>query len=258
MKPSPWPLAGVLGQHLAEVFPLALLPHFDHAFVQRLQERAPDAVRKVGRQAVLREAVAQGTAGEEGHGAVVVVFDRFAHGPAQTGAVVQVVHHAQRRDRDRLEMLVGVHVAHGHQGAVLGRQRGGVVGQCLHAMLVADPGQELAQHRVARDFIGHVADEMRQLVAGVVALEMGRAVDVVIRVDQPVGVEHHDGVHAQLQAAAADFQMAIDGGLAGALARAGQLAQVHRRHVCDLADQCKFAHDLFPVQYGSSTVESQL
>ena len=53
----------------------------------------------------------------------------------------------------------------------------------------------LSQFGVAVVFVGHVLDEVRQLVAGVQALEVGTAVDVVVGVDQPVGVEHHDGVH---------------------------------------------------------------
>jgi hypothetical protein len=65
---------------------------------------------------------------------------------------------------------------------------------------------------------------VRQLVAGVDALEVRRAVDVVARVDQPVRVEHHDGVHAQLAAAPADLDVAVDRVLAAALARAVQLA----------------------------------
>jgi hypothetical protein len=108
-------------------------------------------------------------------------------------------------------MLVGVHVAHRHQRAVLGRQRGGVVRQRLHPVFVADFGQQLAQIRVARELEGHVADEVRQLVAGVQALEVRRAVDVVVGVDQPVRVEHHDGVHPKLAAAPADLDVAVDG-----------------------------------------------
>jgi hypothetical protein len=104
------------------------------------------------------------------------------------------------------------------------------------------PGQQLAQRRVARELVGHVADEVRQLVAGVQALEVRRAVDVVVGVDQPVGVEHHDGVHAQLAAAAGDLAVAVDGVLARALARAVQLAEVHRRHMRDLGGECEFAH----------------
>jgi hypothetical protein len=55
--------------------------------------------------------------------------------------------------------------------------------------------QQLAQRRVARELEAHVADEVRQLVAGVQALEVRRAVDVVVGVDEPVRVEHHDRVH---------------------------------------------------------------
>ncbi|MNG21947.1 hypothetical protein D3C84_1063780 [compost metagenome] len=58
-----------------------------------------------------------------------------------------------------------------------------------------------------------------------------------------MGVEHHDGVDVQLTAAAADFDVSVDGGLAEALARARQLGQVHGRYVGDLGSQSKFAHD---------------
>ena len=78
-------LGGVLGQHLAEGLPLAGLPHADHLPVQLLEERAPDAEAEFGRQPVLREAVAQGPAGQEGHGAVVALFHGPAHGPSPGG-----------------------------------------------------------------------------------------------------------------------------------------------------------------------------
>jgi hypothetical protein len=66
--------------------------------------------------------------------------------------------------------------------------------------------------------------------------------DVVVGVDQPVRVEHDDGVHARLAAAATDLDMAVDGVLPRALARPVELAQVHRRHVGDLGGQRNTSH----------------
>jgi hypothetical protein len=177
--------------------------------VELLQEGAPDLECVFRRQAVLREAVAQRAAGKDRHGAVVLVLDRAADRPAQARAVVQVMRLAQRRDRDHLVVLVGVHVAHGHQRAVFGVERGGVVRQRLDAVRVAGLGQQLAQRRVARELEAHVADEVRQLVAGVQALEVRRAVDVVVGVDEPVRVEHHDGVHAPRGSAATPVNLQV-------------------------------------------------
>ncbi|MNH19448.1 hypothetical protein D3C79_791860 [compost metagenome] len=210
--------------------------------VEGFEERAPHLGGKVRRLAVLREAVRQRAAGQERHGAVVVVFYCLAHGPAQAGTVGQVVRGAQCRDRDHLEVLVLVHVAHGHQGAVFRGEGGGVVGHGFDVEAVALFGQQLAQFGVAGEGVGHVADEVRQFVAGVHALEMRPAQHVVVGVDQPVGVEHDDGVHAQLTATAADFVMPVDGRLAKALARAWQFGHVHGRYMGNLGSESEFAH----------------
>ena len=130
-------------------------------------------------------------------------------------------------------MAVFIHVAHGDQGAILRIQRGVGMGQGIHALSVALVGQQLTQFRVAVHFKRHVGDKVRQLVAGVVALEMGAAVDVVAGVDQPVGIKHDDGVDAQLTTAAADFLVAVDGSLTEALLRAIQFRQVHGRNMRD-------------------------
>jgi hypothetical protein len=231
-------LGGVLGQHLAEGFPVALFPHLHHAAVQRFEEGAPDPEGVVGREAVLREPVAERAAGEECDGAVVVVFHGLAHGPAEAGAVVEVMRLAQRGNRDGLEVPVGVHVAHGHEGAVLGAEGGGVVGQGFDAMLVAHLRQQLAQGGVAGDLELHVADEVGQFVAGVGSLEVGRTVEVVAGVDEPVGVEHDDGVDTECAAAAADFLVAVDGVLPRSLAWSVEFAEVHRGDVGDLRHEC--------------------
>ena len=234
--------AGVLGQHLAERGPFAGLPHLHHAAVQLLEKRRPELERELRGQAVLRKAVAQGAAGQECDGAVVVVLHGAAHRPAQASAVVQVMRHAQRRDRHHLEVPVGVHVAQGHQGAVLRLQRGGIVRQRVHAQGVAALCQQPAERRIALAFEGHVGDEVRQLVAGVGALEVRRAVDVVARVHQPVGVEHHQRVHAGFAAAAGDLVVPVNGVLPRALARPWQLAEVHAGHMGDFGGECDGAH----------------
>ena len=50
-------------------------------------------------------------------------------------------------------------------------------------------GDQVAERRVTVIVIGHVANKMRQLVAGVDALEMVGTVDVVGAVNQPVGIK---------------------------------------------------------------------
>ena len=71
---------------------------------------------------------------------------------------------------------------------------------------------------------------------------MRRAVEVVAGVDEPVGVEHDDGVDAQRFAAARDFLVAVDGVLAGAFAGAVEFAEVHGGDVGDLSYECYFSH----------------
>ena len=93
-------------------------------------------------------------------------------------------------------MPVCVHVPHGHQGAIFQSQAGVLVRQSGHACFIAGLGQNVSELRIAIVFVGHVADEVRQFVAGVVAFEMHRIVQVVRRVHQPVRVKHHDGVNA--------------------------------------------------------------
>ena len=73
--------------------------------------------------------------------------------------------------------------------------------------------QQLPELGLARDLARQVAEEVRQLVAGVVALEVRRAVDVVTGADQPVAVEDHEAVDAQRAATAADLQVAGYSGL---------------------------------------------
>ncbi|EHM39539.1 hypothetical protein HMPREF0454_03878 [Hafnia alvei ATCC 51873] len=54
---------------------------------------------------------------------------------------------------------------------------------------------------------------MRQFVAGIDSAEVISAVNVVGAVDQPVGIEHDNGIYAHFAAALADFFMTIDGSL---------------------------------------------
>ena len=51
--------------------------------------------------------------------------------------------------------------------------------------------------RVAVIVVRHVLDKVRQLVAGVDALELWPAIDVVFAVDLPVHVKHHNRVHTE-------------------------------------------------------------
>ena len=72
---------------------------------------------------------------------------------------------------------------------------------------------------------------MRQLVAGVDALEMVGTVDVVGAVNQPVGIKDDDGIHTQFAAPLANFFMPIDGSLAAAVVFTRQFRKIHRRYV---------------------------
>ncbi|MNP35666.1 hypothetical protein D3C76_1290090 [compost metagenome] len=175
-----------------------------------------------------------------------MVFHGLAHGPAEARTVGQVVGGAQRRDRDHLEVLVLVHVAHRYQGAVLRAQGGGVVGHGLDVEAVARFGQDQPQVLVARELVRHVADEVRQFIGGVDPLEVLTTEDVVVGIDQPVGVEHHNRVDPQLTAASADLVVPVDGGLPKALTRARQLGQVHAGHVSDFGCERHFTHDRTP------------
>ena len=175
----------------------------------------------------------QGSAGKKRHLAVVMLLYSAPHGPTQFRTFRQGMHHAQSRNRNYFVMAIGVHVAHGHQGAIFQRQTGVLMRQRANARVIASFGQNVPQRWIAIVLIRHVADEVRQLVAGVVALKVQRIVQVVGRVDQPMRVKHHDGVNTQVAATSVNFMMAIDGGLPCALLRAVQLAQVHGRHMRD-------------------------
>ena len=76
------------------------------------------------------------------------------------------------------------------------------MGQGFNAHLVASPGQQMSQLGVAFGLESHIADEVRQLVAGVDTLEVRGAIDVVIGIDQPVGVKDHQRVDTGLTTAA--------------------------------------------------------
>ena len=82
-----------------------------------------------------------------------------------------------------------------------------------HAQFDRFVGNQLTQLRVAVVVVGHVADKVRQFVAGIDAFEMVGAVNVVGAVDQPVGIENDNGIDAHFTAALANFFMAVDGSL---------------------------------------------
>ncbi|MNN57246.1 hypothetical protein D3C81_1722240 [compost metagenome] len=116
------------------------------------------------------------------------------------------------------------------------------MGHGLDVEAVALCCQQLPERGVARELVFHVADEVRQFVAGVDALEMRAAEHVVVGVDQPVSVEHDNGVDAELTAASADLVVPVDGSLPKALARARQFGQVHGRYMGNLGSESEFAH----------------
>ena len=94
-------------------------------------------------------------------------------------------------------------------------KRGVGMGAAFHAHVVGHFAQSnVPSSGIARECIGHVSDEMRQLVAGVDALKLGCAVEVVFAVDLPMHVKHHDGVDAQCAATAADLFVPVNRGLA--------------------------------------------
>ena len=70
-------------------------------------------------------------------------------------------------------------------------------------------------------------------VAGIDALKALRAVDVVGAVDQPVGIEHDNGVDAHLAAALANLFMPVNRRLTTAEVFPRNFRKVHRRHVRD-------------------------
>jgi len=108
---------------------------------------------------------------------------------------------------------------------------------------VADQPAEL---RVAVELEGHVLDEMRQLVAGVAALEFRRAIDVIARIDEPMHVKHNDGVDAELTAAPPDLDVPIDGGLPAAVVLARELRQVKGGDMGHLGSERELSHGSSP------------
>ena len=92
----------------------------------------------------------------------------------------------------------------------------------MYAGLGGCLGDEPAQLRVALVGVRQIFDKVGQLVAGVHPLEMGGIVDVVAGIDQPVRVEHHNGIDIQLAAASGYFFMPFDGRVAAAFVRSVQ------------------------------------
>ncbi|MNI84217.1 hypothetical protein D3C73_1411020 [compost metagenome] len=88
-------------------------------------------------------------------------------------------------------------------------------------------GNQLTQGRVAFVFVGHVADEVRQFVAGIQPFEMRAAIDVIGAVHQPVGIEHNNGVDAHFTAARADLFMTVDRRLAATMVFSRHFRQIH-------------------------------
>ena len=210
---------GVFGQHAGKFGPLAGLPEFDDAVIHFFQKRRPGLKQVVFGHTVLGKAMGQGAGGEYGDFAAVALFDGLSQRGAEPGAVVQIVHLTHGRDRHHLEVPVVVHIAHGHQGAVLQGQAGVFVSAGVYAGLGGCCGNEPAQLRVALVGVRQVFDKVGQLVAGVHPLKARGVVDVVAGIDQPVRVEHDNGIDIQLAAASGYFFMPFDGRVATALVR---------------------------------------
>ena len=87
--------------------------------------------------------MAQGPTRKKCHLAVIVLFDRLTHSPTQSRAVIQIMRLAQSGNRHHFEMLVFVHVAQWHQGAIFGRECGVVMRQSFYAKRVTDFRQQL-------------------------------------------------------------------------------------------------------------------
>ena len=225
-------VVGVLRQHGAELFEFAFAPQLHHPLIHLMVKLAGVAVHALFGALVVDKAVRQRTAGQHRHGAVVFL-NGFEDGFAQLAAVGKIVNGTEGRNGHHFEMLIAIHVAHRHQGAVLQLQAGDIVRFGAYAKLHRLVGDKLAQLRVAVVVVGHVANKMRQFVTGVDALEMVGTVDVVGAVDQPVGVEHDNGIDAHFTAALANFFMPVDRALTAAVVFPRQLRQIHRRHVSD-------------------------
>ena len=116
----------------------------------------------------------------------------------------------------------------------------------LHPEPVALVREQATEFRVARKRVGHVRDEVRKLVTGVDALEFGSAIDVIVRIDEPVRVEDYEGIYPELTAATTDLFVSIDGSLAISLIRPGKLGQIHGGNMRNLGSQSEFAHDGSP------------
>src|SRR5471030_3400216 len=213
-------------QHFAERRPVAALPQLDYLAVHLLEKWTPDLVHELLGRAVVREVVAKRSAREDGDGPVVAFLYGPAHREAETRAGSEVMPHAPAGSRDGLEMLVGVHVAHGDQRAVFELERGVAMGPALHAHFVGHLRNKMADARVARVGVGHVLNEVGQFVAGVDAFEARVAVDVIFAVHEPVNVEYHDGVDPQFTATPANLMMPVDSALTASFMRAVEFRKI--------------------------------
>ena len=86
---------GVLRQHFAELFELAFAPELDHAFIHLMVKLAGIAVHALFCALIVNETVRERSAGENGHG-TVVLFNGFENGLTQFAAVFKGVNGAKR------------------------------------------------------------------------------------------------------------------------------------------------------------------
>lgn len=154
-----------------------------------------------------------------------------------------VVDSAEGGDGDHLHLMFAAHERQRDQRAVFEVETVEMMGERVDAHLARRLGNRIAERRVARVAIGHVADELRKLGRGQKPLEPVVGIDMKPRVHQPVRVADHDGVRAQRLGPARDFIVAVDRGLPLALDRPVLLRHLHRRNVGHLGRQNDFTHD---------------
>ena len=104
----------------------------------------------------------------------------------------------RRSDWHHRQRLVGVHVVHRDDGAVLDRHGRDPVREREWPVLGGFGDDQVGKVRIAGKVVGHIVDHVRRFRAGIAAAMPGIAVDVESEIRNPVGVEDDEGVRAAL------------------------------------------------------------
>jgi hypothetical protein len=140
-------------------------------------------------------------------------------------------------------MAIGIHVAHGNDGAVFEPERFDTVRQRFEARVRRLIRDCLRKRRIARHVVAQILDHLRRFMACEGAALMRIGVDVVAEIGKPVRVEHHESRHAAFPRAAAKFAQRIDGLLPRRLQRAALgFRQYQRRHMADFGGKYNLSH----------------